>query len=262
MSSLYTVQLGHGLGLIDETRVLLELWQPGMNAPALHRTALESGYFATISARRLHDMIAVGFCPRYLINGALPARLLKAIKGVLSRSELEQLLVLYAARAHLVLADFVREIYWPAYTAGKQTLGNGESLVFVEQAVRDGKTTSAWSSSMTKRMSSNLTSCCADFGLLARGSLRVRKILPFRIEPLVATILAYDLHEAGLGDNQLLAHPDWAIYGLQRDDVLVELKRAALQGALIIQAAAGVTRIGWKHKSMEELAHDIARRQL
>lgn len=262
MSAKYTTQLAAGLGLIDETLILLDLWQPGMNAPALHKTALESGYFATMSARRLHDMIAVGFGQRYLVNEALPARLLRAIKGVLSRSELEQLLFLYTARAHPVLADFVREVYWPAYAAGKQTLGNLESLAFVEQAVRDDKTTMAWSPQMTRRVASYVTGCCGDFGLLARGSLRIRKILPFRIEPLVVTILAYDLHEAGLGDNQLLMHPDWALYGLQRDDVLAELKRAALQGALIIQAAAGVTRIGWKYKSMEELAHDIARRQL
>lgn len=261
MNGHYTVQLGHGLGLIDETMILLDLWQPGMNAPALHRTALESGYFATLSARRLHDMIAVGFGPRYLVNGAAPAKLLKTIKGAVSRSELEQLFFLYTARAHLVLADFVREVYWAAYAAGKQTLGSAESRVFVEAAVYDGKTTMAWSPQMIRRVASNLTGCCADFSMLERGALSVRKILPYRVEPRVVTILAYDLHNAGLGDNQLLAHPDWALYGLQRDDVLAELKRAALQGALIVQSAAGVTRISWLYKSMEELANGIAQRQ-
>lgn len=262
MSGAYTVQLGHGLGLIDETRMLLDLWQPGMNAPDLYRSALQSGYFGTLSARRLHDMITVGFGMRYLTAEAAPALLLKPIQHVVSRAVFEQLLFLYTARAHPVLADFVREVYWPAYAAGKTAIDNEASQRFIEQAVRDGKTTTAWSPSMVKRMSSNLTSCCADFGLLERGARRVRTILPFRAEPLVVTVLAYDLHNAGLGDNHLLLHADWGLFGLAREDVLAEVRRAALNGALIVQAAAGVTRISWKFKSMEEVADGIAQGQL
>jgi hypothetical protein len=52
-NSRYTSKLGAGLGLIDETRSLLELWEPGMAAPQLLRAALESGRFTTITARRL-----------------------------------------------------------------------------------------------------------------------------------------------------------------------------------------------------------------
>ena len=36
----YTTQLQAGLGMIDETRVLLDLWQEGTDAPALCRAAL------------------------------------------------------------------------------------------------------------------------------------------------------------------------------------------------------------------------------
>ncbi|MBE2261629.1 MAG: DUF1819 family protein [Burkholderiaceae bacterium] len=262
MNGRYTTQLGAGLGLIDETVILLDLWQPGMNAPDLYRAALQSGNFGTISARRVHDMIAVGFGPRYLADDAAPALLLKTIKDAVPKGAFEQMLFLYTARAHLVLADFVRDVYWSAYGAGKSTLSNEESLQFVEAAVREGKTTMTWSPQMVRRVSSYLTGCCADFGMLERGALRVRRILPYRVEPLVATLLAYDLHSAGQGDNQLLAHPDWALFGLQRDDVLAELKRAALQGALIVQSAAGVTRISWIYSGMEELANVIAQRQL
>lgn len=262
MSGPYTVQLSHGLGLIDETRMLLDLWQPGMNAADLHRSALQSGYFGTLSARRLHDMIAVGFGKRYLTAEAAPARLLKPIQHAAPRAAFEQLLFLYTARAHPVLADFVREVYWPAYAAGKPAIGNEESLHFIEQAVRDGKTTTAWSPTMVKRTASYLTGICGDFGLLEGGARRVRTILPFRVEPLVVTVLAYDLHNAGLGDNHLLLHADWGLFGLEREDVLAEVRRAALNGALIVQAAAGVTRISWKFKSMEELADGIAQGQL
>ena len=44
----YTTQLQAGLGLFDETRTLLELWQPGMNGNLLKRAALASGPHAGV----------------------------------------------------------------------------------------------------------------------------------------------------------------------------------------------------------------------
>ncbi len=57
-SSLYTTQLQAGLGMIDETRSLLELWQAGTDVPALFQAALQSGQFPTMSARRLRNVVA------------------------------------------------------------------------------------------------------------------------------------------------------------------------------------------------------------
>ena len=40
---IYNIQLSAGLGLLDETRSLLDLWEPGMSPSALHEAALASG---------------------------------------------------------------------------------------------------------------------------------------------------------------------------------------------------------------------------
>jgi hypothetical protein len=50
-------------------------------------------------------------------------------------------------------------------------------------------------------------------------------------------------------------HSEWGLFGFEPADVLQELKRLALRGEIIVQSAAAITQIGWKHKSMEELAH-------
>jgi hypothetical protein len=42
MTAQYTTQLGAGLGLIDETLILLDLWQEGMSGTDLYRAALAS----------------------------------------------------------------------------------------------------------------------------------------------------------------------------------------------------------------------------
>jgi hypothetical protein len=48
-----------------------------MSGQHLLRVALDAGAFPTISARRLRNMVIEAFAPRYLVNDAQPARVLK-----------------------------------------------------------------------------------------------------------------------------------------------------------------------------------------
>jgi hypothetical protein len=231
-----------------------------MDAPALYQAALQSGRFPTVSARRLRNIVVECFAPRYLINNGLPARLLHKLHHTLTLPELTQLLLLYTCRAHPILADFVCDVYWERYTAGQECISNADAQVFVIQAMRDGKTQRSWSEKTIKNVASYLTGCCADYGLLERGHKSARKILPCLLESSVAAYLAYDLHSGGLGDNQMISHTDWGLFGLDRTAVRDELKRVALQGYLLIQAAGESLRIGWHHKSLEEFTDVLAQR--
>lgn len=250
---LYTAQLQAGLGMIPETRILLELWEDGMDSGTLNKAALNSGRFPGVSARRLHNLVTECFTPRYLVDDAAPARLLKALGPALSSRESEQLMFLFTCRAHSILADFVRQVYWPTYAAGRPVLGNDEARVFITRANQQGKTTTPWSDSTIVHVTRYVTGCCADFGLLERGARSVRRILPYRIEPRVVPILAYDLHFAGLGDNHVTMDPDWSLFGLDPADVLAELKRLALKGLIIVQAAGNAVHIGWQYRTIGEM---------
>lgn len=254
----YTGRLAAGLGLIDETLALLELWQDGMDTPSLTRVAVQSGRFPGMSARRIENMVSDGFAIRYLVNGAAPARLLRSLVDKFTRREIEQVMFLYTCRAHPILADFIREIYWPAYSAGRNSLDNEEARRFVAYANQAGKTTTPWSESTIRRVAGYLTGCCADFGLLERGKRTERRIVPFRIESRVAALLAYDLHFAGLGDNTLLADGDWALFGMDMSDALGELRRLSLRGLMIVQTAGNVTRVGWQYKTIDEVTDAVA----
>jgi hypothetical protein len=256
-AKLYTTQLQAGLGMIDESRILLNLWTEEMDVPALTHKALSSGQFSTMSARRLRNLVVECFAPRYLVHNGAPAMLLKALQPSLSSRELEQLMFLYTCRANSILADFVREVYWQDYAAGRDTLDNDEARRFVIRANQDGKTTTPWSANTIQDVAGRLTGCCADFGLLERGVRRVRRILPYRLEPRVAAIVAYDLHFAGYGDNSVYSHSDWQLFGFAPEDVLDELRRLALKGLLILQAAGNATYIGWRYRSMNEVCDVI-----
>lgn len=250
---LYTTQLQAGLGLVSETKLLLDLWTPGQSSSTLQRVALESGLFSTMTARRLSNLIGECFAPRYLVEDGAPAKHLKSMLTSLDRTEFCQLLLIFTCRANLILGDFVRLVYWDRYAGGYASISNEEASRFVERAIDDGMTSKRWSESTVRRVSAYLTGCCADYGLLERGTRSVRMVKPLRLMPSVSAYLAYDLHLRGISDNALLTHQDWQLFGMGRQEVLDDLKRLALKGYLIVQAAGNVVTIGWKYPNMEAL---------
>lgn len=249
----YTTQLQAGLGLVDETKMLLDLWSPGMSANQLHQLALESGRFPTVTARRLRNIVVECFAPRYLVSHGAPAAHLKRLSTAASTAELTQLMLIFTSRANPILGDFVRNVYWVRYAGGYTQITNDDARTFVERGIDDGKTNARWSETTVRRVSAYLTGCCADYGMLERGSRSSRRILPFCISPLVAAYLAHELHFSGVGDYALLSHEDWQLFGLGREDVLEEIKRLSLKGLLIVQAAGDLIRISWRQQDMEAL---------
>lgn len=244
--------------MVEETRGLLQLWHDGMEPPELLQTALSSGRFPNVSARRLRNIVVECFAPRLLQDRGRPAKTLKLLLKRVPAVQTDQLLFLFTCRANPILADFVREVYWGFYTGGREEISNEDAKGFVVRANEDGKTTSHWSASTVRRVAGYLTGACADFGLLESGRRIIRRIRAYRLDGSVAAVLAYDLHSAGLGDNNVISSPDWGLFGMDRADVIGELKRLSLKGFLIVQAAGDVTRIAWQVKDLKELADALA----
>ncbi|MDB3898536.1 DUF1819 family protein [Gammaproteobacteria bacterium] len=256
----YTTQLQAGLGLINETNTLMSLWSPGMSSSELFQTALDSGQFPNVAARRLRNIIAECFRPRYMATDPDVVANLKLLQPVLTRAAFGQLLFLYTCRANAILADFVHEVYWERYAGGYDLVSKQDAADFINRAMDDGKTEKRWAESTVKRMGSYLLGACADYGLLGKRSAEGRKIDSFRIEPNTVAYLAHDLHFQGLGDNTMIAHFDWQLFGLNAADVRDELKSLSRKGFLILQAAGDVTHIGWKHATMKELVNVLIER--
>lgn len=253
----YTTQLQAGLGLIDETHTLLDQWEPGMSTPALVTAALDSGAFPNVTARRLRNIVAECFAPRYLNPKPQPAKWLQAINHRISARASNQLFFLFTARANLILRDFVTQLYWERYASGYTEISSEDSTEFVQRATADGKTKKLWSETTIKRLASYLLSVCVDYQLLQPLTRASREITPIRIEPSVTVILAYDLHLQGIADNNVINHPDWQLFGLHPDDVREELKRLSVHKCWIIQTAADVVSISWAYKTMEEVVDVI-----
>lgn len=226
MTATYTSTLSAGQGMIEESRTLLQLWKPDMDGKELYRMALASGRFPTVSAKRLDHMVIDAFAPRLLISERPPAGWLKAVQEQLSQREFSQIMFLYVGPGKLGLGGFCTRgvLACLCCISGRETVTYEQAYTFVSRANQDGKTTKRWTETLVKRVTAYLAGTCADFALLEGGRKQERKILPFHIEPRVAAILAYDLHFAELGDNRVIAHADWQLFGMEREDVLAELE--------------------------------------
>jgi hypothetical protein len=69
----YTTYLAAGLGVLAETRILLELWHPGMTTSSLYESALKSGRFPRLSSRRVKNLVVECFARRFLAGDGTPA---------------------------------------------------------------------------------------------------------------------------------------------------------------------------------------------
>jgi hypothetical protein len=101
-----------------------------MSGQELLRKARTSGEFPKVSARRLRNIVVEAFVPRYLVDEAAPARLLKILIGRVPAADFRQLLFLCTCRANPILADFVREIYWTRYAAGAHIVEKDDAIMF------------------------------------------------------------------------------------------------------------------------------------
>lgn len=251
----YTTQLQAGLGLIEETKSLLSIYNDGMTAAQLYDTALESGLFPRVSARRLKNVIVECFSPRYLKTDS--ARYLKQISQNSPTPVFYQFLLVFTALANRILFDFIIEVYWNRYAGGRDTLSSDDAKEFISKAISEGKTQKPWSENTIRRISSYLIGCCADYGLLSSKRSPVRQIQSIRLQEHILLFFSYWFHFQGMGDNSMITHDLWQLFGMTPGDIREELKRISKKGWLIVQSAGDVTRISWRFNSLEEVVDVI-----
>ena len=255
----YTSELSKGQGAISETMTLLGYWRHGMTATELATEAIESGALGRATAVRTKDLIRRVFVRRYFSDDGRPALVLKRLleRGA-DAALLRQLMLIFTARQHDILRDFISDVYWSKYEAGATHIARSDGEEFIRKAVDAGTISPAWSDTMVVKVARYLTGTLADFGLLEEGRATSKRILPYSILPATTVYLAHEIHFDGYSDNSVLEHPDWRLFGLTREDVVNQLERASRDGHFIIQYAGDLLRIAWQYETMEDCIDAIA----
>jgi len=180
----YTTNLSKAQGMVAETFELLELWEPGMTVGELKARVRATGALGKATQVRVDDLVGRAFAQRYLIDGGKPAQWLRnlLLKRV-SRGLLRQLILIYTARANLILHDFIREVFWLKYSSPTGEVTKQDARDFIDRAVNRGALEKRWSESMVERVTRYLLGTLADFELIASNHFGKRQIRPLFIMP-------------------------------------------------------------------------------
>lgn len=257
---IYTSNLGAGTGLVEESLALLRHWDGSMDRGVFLSKIRNSGELSRVTDRRLKNIVYDQLAPRFLSGFGPPAKWLKSLLDAgVPIHKITPLLFLQAARANPMLFDYVVERYWIRYSSGAPTMTFDDAVAFVKDSVDSGKTAVRWSEDfIRRRVAGYLNSTLADFGFLESARKPDREILAPRLHSLAASYLAHELHFSGKGDNAVLEAREWALWGLDRRDVVETLNALSQEGYFLVQYSGEVLRVSWKYKTMEEFLNVIA----
>ena len=256
----YTTELIKVAGIVSESIELLQIWEPGMTSARLRDAALAKGTLSKESADRVWVMVRYGFGLRYLSDGQRPARYLKRlVDGGAPVPLLRQLFTVYTARINGLFADVAGDWYWRRIASGAAEIDGNGVKDFIRGAFGTPKALRPWSEAGTSRVASGVIKTLADFGFLAQAPGAKRAMTPPRILPQTILFLAYEARARGLSDASILADRSWALFGLDPQEVLAELKRLSGSGFLIVQSSGDLVRLTFQHPTMEEFLDALVR---
>jgi len=256
----YTIAISKGSALLDEMKFLLNAWQSGEAVDEFCDRVVRDGIIDKATARRAHDVARRVFANRFLLPEDYPARHMKQLleSGAPSRL-ISDLAMLFTARSDLLVRDVIAQVYWPSAREGRLYLSPGDITVFIEEAEASGKVEEAWSSEVSKKVARGLAKALVEFGLLEDGAKGRREIAPYRPSPQLPAYLAYLLHLQGLSDQAMLEHPDWRLFGYDRERLLAQLASGEYADQWLLQIGGSVVRMNWTYASMEEVLDALAR---
>lgn len=255
----YTIALCKGAALVDETLTLVQNWTPGEEIGHFVDRVLQENVLARTTAYRTKDIVRRVFARRFLAPTDAPARRLKRlVDNGLPRKLFTEVLFLYAARADRLLYDFTTEVFWPACRRGRSILSRDDVLAFIAEATDSGRIEQAWSPKVQVKIARGVLSTLRDVGFLREERRGHREIVSYYLSDACAAYLAYELHETGLSDSAMCEHPDWRLFGLDRERVLGRLDDLAEDKGILVQRAGSVVTITWKYGSVEELIDGLA----
>lgn len=256
----YTVALAKGAAVLPEMRSLLMHWTPGESDKAFLARVQGEDLLGKHTAQRISDLVLRVFRPRLLAGDDRPARWLKRYLDGHGNGELfREMMLVYSARADDLLYDFTVQRFWGLVRQGDLYITLEDALSFFGEAVDKNLLDQAWSEQAQLRVARALLSALEGFGLVRLIGSSRRELVNYRITDASLGYLVHELHFRGITDAEVVEHPDWGLFGLDRTHTLERLEALGPTAGMVVQRAGSVVRITWSYPSMEAYIDAISR---
>ncbi|MDP3945223.1 MAG: DUF1819 family protein [Lutibacter sp.] len=249
----YNIDLCKGTGLIQETMILLDVFDKKISKQDFLSKVIQENFLAKKSEKRIKDIVETGFFKRYVNdNSNVPYYLAQLKNNYISLNVLQQIFLIYTSRANLILFDFIKDKYWPEINNGLVTFKNNYAKEFLNEIMKHNFILK-WSESTQNKMSSYLMSALTDFKFIEKNG----KIIPVFINDITANYLIHELHFSGLSDKDIIMAAEWKLFGLNKNEVINIVHRISLTGYFLFQYSDELYKINWNYKSMNEFIDGI-----
>jgi hypothetical protein len=243
-----------GTATPDEIRALLLNWNPQENSLDYAKRVRNEGILAKQTAQRADDLILRVFRPWFLTpDDRAAVRLKELVKKNANQQIINELALLYKARAEAVLYDFLLNKFWHEFQEGALYLRTEDIEEFLRDAQETGLVEKGWSTGTQRRLAHGILGALKEAGFVIEERRYLYAYLHYRLSEYAVAYLAYDLHLTGSSDVAVVENPDWGLFGLQRNHVLERLSNLGSHGGMVVQQAGSVIRITWLYKTMDEV---------
>lgn len=261
MQRKYTTAISKGAGMIDETRRLLNEWDPNESLDGFTMRVQDEGLLGNATAYRTRDVVRRVFAPRYLRPTNKPAHILKkVVSSPLPGRVFTELVFVFTARQDPLVYDFTIREFWPAVRRRRVIMDTDPILSFLSEAHYDGRLENQWSENVSVRIARCLLGLFRDVGFLREVVRGRREIVDYRMSDEGVAILAKELQESGITDSSLCSHADWALFGMTDSEVQERLSGLGEHRGVIVQRAGSVVHLTWGIGTIEELVDVLTRR--
>lgn len=252
----YTSRLLKGGALLEDTRQVVDLWDPD-KTPQDNFTQISNGnLLAKRSTSRLDDVLYGAIRRRYVEPGPHVFRALKSL--VTAPQEFREACYYETSRADLLLAAFAQGPLWNWWQQGRTTVTVDDALGWLVK-LREYGDLPEWTLQVRNRVAQGLLSTLRDFGVLTGVARGTRKeIAPAYLSPLGFAYAAWREQEQGASSRALVGSRIWHRWLLDEAQVEERFNQAARLGVLRFSRAGSVVRVDWLKDSLEEVIRAAA----
>jgi len=244
----YNSNLLKGTGIVNETILLLSVYDENTTKKSLLDYVLRTNLLSTNTEKRAKDVVEKVFYIRFMQhNHLIPCWLKLAREKGLMVNQMTQLFYIYCLRENAILYDFVLEKLNPIKASGSDYMPKIAVDDFIKNLNDSGIV--EWSDVSRVRMAQHMRGTLADFFVIDKDC----NILPFDMDDFTVLYLMHELHFEGLSDMAIWEHEDWKLFNLDKYEVLSRIMNLSLKGGFIAQSSGDLLTISWKYNSMEEM---------
>jgi hypothetical protein len=255
----YIARFHHFGAMIDETRLLVARFDPATPINAWVDELIRENVLGKTSRSWTREVTRGVFIQRfvngYFENAWKHLRVMED-KGA-DLAVIRTLMYYHTAKNDRFLYDFATTELCERFYMGHLDIAADDVLTFIQKCEPE-RFNKPWSDYVQRRLSRGVMATLRDFGVL-EGKAK-KRIANFYLPIEAFAYIAFLIQSKTVSGEMILNSSDWKLFLLNSHSVERMFLEAHQHGLLNYNAAGNIVRIEFKHKSIEELADDIASR--